>query len=1241
MKQKIVLFIFAGFLAILLSSNAGGYGAQNGGDGTGASGSPGCGCHGSTSGIGTTVALDSAGVPVTSYRGGMSYTVKISATNTTAHTLPDFGFQLATVLNNGAGTGTAAQAGTWGTALPANVQNTTAANWGGTFDLIEQSNRITATSGTGASGTTYVESIPWTAPAAGTGTIKIYGVVNAVNGNGSSSGDYNQVANAVTITEAVAVAAVASVHIAQTTGTNPACAGASVTFTATPTNGGTAPVYQWKVNGTNAGTNSATFTTTTLTTGAIVTCVMTSNLGGVTGSPATSNSITMTINPSVVPAVSITTPTTTVCAGASVTFTATPTNGGTPSYQWKVNGTNVGTNSATYTTTTLTTGQIVSCVMTSTASCAVPATGTSNSITMTVNPSVVPSVSITTPTTTICSGTSVTFTATPTNGGTTPSYQWKVNGTNVGTNSASYTTTTLTNGQIVTCTMTSNASCAVPATATSNSVTMTISSAVAPTVSITTPTTSICPNSSVTFTATPTNGGTTPSYQWKVNGTNVGTNSATYTTTTLTNGQIVTCILTSSSSCASPSTATSNAVTITVNSNVVPAVSIATANMTVCSGASVTFTATPTNGGTTPSYQWKVNGANVGTNSATYTTTTLTTGQIVSCVMTSGSACASPSTATSNSLTMTVNPSVAPSVSITTATTTVCSGTPVTFTATPTNGGTAPSYQWQVNGTNAGTNSATFTTSTLTNGQTVKCVMTSNASCAVPASATSNVITITISSAVAPTVNISTPSSSVCPGSSVTFTATPASGGTTPSYQWKVNGTNVGTNSPTYTTTTLTSGQIVSCVMTSSSSCASPSTATSNSITMTVATQTPTITINSTATTICSGAADTFTAQITNGGTSPVFQWKVNGVNAGTNSSRFISSTLASGSAITCTLTSSLACASPSSATSNSITVNIGSSVVPTISISTPRDTICPGGSATFTATGTNLGAATYQWILNGSGVTSNSPTYTAASLSNGNTISCVVTSSLSCASPRQATSNTITMFVPAGPAITITPSGTVTLCAGDSLQLTASGASAYQWSNSATGSSIWVNATGTYDVAGSNGTCFYPATAPAVVVVHTPVVPTLSQNHNVITATASASYQWVFNGTPMAGDTFQTLTIHQSGNYYVITRDANGCYAKSIQYLFSYVNGVGTIGNDLGVKLYPIPNQGSFMVESSGLTDADISIFDIYGQKVYQQKLTSDHTQISNIGLSSAIYFVTISDQGRSETIKMQITKE
>ena len=267
-------------------------------------------------------------------------------------------------------------------------------------------------------------------------------------------------------------------------------------------------------------------------------------------------------------------------------------------------------------------------------------------------------------------------------------------------------------------------------------------------IALTTGTNPTCTGSSVTFTATPTNGGTTPAYQWKINGTNVGTNSSIFTSSTITSGQVVTCVMTSNLPGVTGNPATSNSITMTINSAVAPSVSIALTSGTnpSCTGAAKTFTATPTNGGTTPSYQWKVNGVNAGTNSATFSTSTLTASQVVTCVLTSNLACANPSTATSNGITVSFNAAVTPAVSIaiTSGSNPSAAGASVTFTATPTNGGTTPSYQWKVNGVNAGTNAANFTTTTLTNGQIVTCVMTSNASCASPTTATSTGITMTI-----------------------------------------------------------------------------------------------------------------------------------------------------------------------------------------------------------------------------------------------------------------------------------------------------------------------------------------------------------------------------------------------------------------------------------------------------------------------------------------------------------------
>ncbi|HRY34162.1 MAG TPA: M6 family metalloprotease domain-containing protein, partial [Bacteroidales bacterium] len=125
------------------------------------------------------------------------------------------------------------------------------------------------------------------------------------------------------------------------------CQGESVTFSATPTNPGQSPVYQWKVNSLNAGTNSSAFTYTPQD-GDQVQCILTSSLSCTSNNPASSNTITAEVTTALIVAVSIeATPAGVICTGESVTYNATPTNPGlSPVYQWKVNGLDVGTNSS-------------------------------------------------------------------------------------------------------------------------------------------------------------------------------------------------------------------------------------------------------------------------------------------------------------------------------------------------------------------------------------------------------------------------------------------------------------------------------------------------------------------------------------------------------------------------------------------------------------------------------------------------------------------------------------------------------------------------------------------------------------------------------------------------------------------------------------------------------------------------------------------------------------------------------
>ena len=429
----------------------------------------------------------------------------------------------------------------------------------------------------------------------------------------------------------------------------------------------------------------------------------------------------------------------------------------------------------------------------------------------------------------VCQGASVLFTANAVNGGSSPIYQWKVNGISVGTNSPVFNYIPVNNDAIV-CVVNSSDPCATGSPATSNTITMTVNPIIPVSVTITASSNPSCLGSPVTFTAVPVNGGGSPVYQWKVNGSPVGTNTPTFTYVPA-NNDVVLCIVYSNAPCVIGSPATSNSITMTIGSSFPVSVTITASSNPICQGTSVTFTAVPVNGGSAPGFQWKVNGALMGSNSQTFTYVPANN-DIVLCILTSSISCASGNPATSNSIAMTVNAGLPVSITITASSNIICQGTSVTFTAVPVNGGSAPVFQWKVNGVPMGSNSQTFIY-VPANNDAVICILTSNASCAAGSPATSNTITMSVNPSVPVSISISVSSNPVAQGTPVTFTATPINGGSSPAYQWEVNSSPMGSDNPVFTYTPA-NNDVVNCMLTSDLTCVSGNPATSNSIVMIV-----------------------------------------------------------------------------------------------------------------------------------------------------------------------------------------------------------------------------------------------------------------------------------------------------------------------------------------------------------------------------------------------------------------------
>jgi hypothetical protein len=284
-----------------------------------------------------------------------------------------------------------------------------------------------------------------------------------------------------------------------------------------------------------------------------------------------------------------------------------------------------------------------------------------------------------------------------------------------------------------------------------NNATQCESGKVSVTIRITTPiVVETCAGDSVTYNANTLYRGISPSYQWYKNGSIIPGATDTVYTYPPENGDVVMCrLVVSGDACFFEDTVFSRSVTAIVHP--LPVLT-QPSNRTLCHGGSssaISFSGTNVNSSAT---MWAVtygSGIAIGmpANSGTGNIpafTAIASGAAVpdTVVITVTPKSTDNCTGAPKTFRIVVSPAPTPSVSISASSTNICAGTNITFTATPTNEGDNPTYQWKKNGVNVGSNSATYSDNTLSNNDTIICVLTTSLTCYTQPTATSNKLVV-------------------------------------------------------------------------------------------------------------------------------------------------------------------------------------------------------------------------------------------------------------------------------------------------------------------------------------------------------------------------------------------------------------------------------------------------------------------------------------------------------------------
>ena len=413
------------------------------------------------------------------------------------------------------------------------------------------------------------------------------------------------------------------------------------------------------------------------------------------------------------------------------------------------------------------------------------------------------------------------------------------------------------------------------------------------------------------------------------------------------------------------------------------------------------------------------------------------------------------------------------------------SNTTLTWTATS-NGTTTI-----VPSTKTSDNNGTYSTISVSPASNSTYTLTSISSCQNGSTNSASVI-------IAPALDVSASSSSVCSGGAVTLTAT---GSSTNKYTW---------SGPGLTTTTTPGTLTVNPTATTTYTVTAPTSCGTSVQQITV--DVKSVTVSPSAPFICTGGQSTVLTASYSGATGATYQWATTAA-PGTPLSSTASLTVAPGSTTTYQVTVST---TDCNTIVHQVTVTVGTA---TVTLSPTATTICSGNSTTLTASSTNP-ATTYRWANQATPNSTLSTTSTANV--NPTTTTTYQVTSITC---NISTTQTVVVSV-ATQTASASPTSTA-VCSGSSATLTAS--------------SNISNATYEWYVGASS------ATQVVSIARSLTVSPTATTTYRVvITASCNSSFKDIpvtVNPSPVAGVTPATTTT-TSGSPVTLTASGGNTYA-------------------------------------------------------------------------------------------------